>query len=264
MLSVSRSDSPEAHAHTRFAAQSPATVGDLCTILTTRVWSPVVWKDGARAKANFQAAGLVALDFDDGRLTLEECVREMNRLQAAHIVGTTKSHRVAKGTCGAVDRFRLILPSASVCTDLGVYEENMREFIRTWGGDLSCADGGRFFFPCREIVSVKMDKRRHRIHWNMSLSTAGAAEARQAEMMVRLQKHKENGTVPLWISQILRGDEIVEPGRRHATTYKLAARLTACGWSKSAIMDAILKTPLAQIGADDVRRAIANGVNAAR
>ena len=69
-------------------------VRDLYSIIESHVWSPIIWKDGYRAKKNFTSARLLVLDFDDGNLTLEQAIEKFEPY--IHIIGTTKSHQIEK------------------------------------------------------------------------------------------------------------------------------------------------------------------------
>jgi hypothetical protein len=73
-----------------------------------RVWSPCVWDGGRRREQNFAFAGWGALDFDDGRYTLEQAKTDWREF--IHVMGTTKSHQVAKNGGAACDRFRILFP----------------------------------------------------------------------------------------------------------------------------------------------------------
>lgn len=114
--------------------------------ITTKVWSPCVWRDGKRKKENFISAHFLVLDFDD---VGDETMDELNHSLQDHkrIIATTKSHQIEKK--GVVcDRFRLILPFDRPITNLYEYEYNMELAIKKWWwADKNAVDAARFFFP---------------------------------------------------------------------------------------------------------------------
>ena len=121
-------------------------------VICERVWSPIIWIDGQRKRANFLACDLLVLDFDDGRPTLAEaCDLFCNY---AHIIATTKSHRQEKDGKPACDRFRLVVPFAETVTDIAKYEYTLAVVTKKTGADKSAKDGGRFFWPSKEVVSI--------------------------------------------------------------------------------------------------------------
>lgn len=130
------------------------TFDPLCVarFITENVWSPIVWQRGKRAEKNFASALWIALDFDRGSMSLIDAVEEFG--DYAHVIGTTKSHQVEKhgATC---DRFRVLLRSDEVISDLAKYRHVMAHVVRTFDADEACKDGARFFYPCTKIVSAK-------------------------------------------------------------------------------------------------------------
>lgn len=264
MLSVSLSSSLTPSHHGQFSTVFPSekNIGD---IVGSRAWSPITWNGGVRRRDNFQSAAAAALDFDDGRFTLADAIAYFTTLEIAHVIGTTKSHQVPKGRLPAVDRFRVVLPAASVLTDRGDFEAHMRRLVQDFGADESCVDAGRFFWPCRQIVSCRLDNTWHRLHWLKGLpAEADALRERRRVIVSQMRACREHGTLPHWIARILAGDDNVPSGIRHKTVYKLGARLALAGWDEDKIVAAVMKTSLKEIGGADVRRAARNGIEAAR
>lgn len=116
-------------------------------------WSPIRWKDGIRREVNFLGSYFCVLDFDDGSLSLDQARRVW--CDATHVIGTTKSHKVSKGGGVPVDRFRVLLYFGRLVDDLEVYRHTMQHYIDKYGADAACKDGARFFWPCKEIISVE-------------------------------------------------------------------------------------------------------------
>jgi hypothetical protein len=118
-------------------------------------WSPAVWKDGVRGKHNFLRADWYALDFDSGDLLLEDACNLW--CDMVHIIGTTKSHQINKGGLIA-DRFRVVVKLEKTITSLNHYEYFMGEILkRVLEADKACLDGARYFWPCKEIVSLSSE-----------------------------------------------------------------------------------------------------------
>ena len=125
----------------------------IAEMICRHVWSPIIWKDGVRKKANFLCVGYMTLDFDDGRPTLEEASKKYE--DYAHIIATTKSHQKEKDGKPACDRFRLVVPFAEPVFDKTRYEYTMAVITKKTGADKSAKDGGRFFWPCKKIYEIK-------------------------------------------------------------------------------------------------------------
>lgn len=124
-------------------------------------WSPITWKNGYRSSSNFIATEWLALDFDDGEMTVGEAVENVF-CDMTHVIGLTKSHQVKKKTAGgslkqACDRFRVVLKLEKAVSDLHTYTSQIIALSRHLPIDSKCKDGGRFFSPCTEIVSIETD-----------------------------------------------------------------------------------------------------------
>jgi hypothetical protein len=120
--------------------------------LTKYVWSPIKFADGIRLEKHFLGTIFCALDFDSPATTLEWALETFK--DHTHIIGTTKSHQKEKNgiTC---DRFRVVLMFEDLVTDLHLYKYNMEKMILKHKADRACKDGARFFYPCKEIVSIQ-------------------------------------------------------------------------------------------------------------
>jgi len=109
------------------------------------VWSPVIYTDEHRREKSFLQSEVLALDFDNG-MSLDAAVRKFSTFR--HIIGTTKSHGIAG------DRFRVLLFFTNPITCLDTFKNTMRIYTDLHGADKACKDGARFFYPCKEVVSV--------------------------------------------------------------------------------------------------------------
>jgi hypothetical protein len=122
----------------------PASLG-LQTIIKS-VWAPAIYKGGIRLEKMWLNCAIAALDFDDG-MSLETALETFK--DYAHIIATTKSHGI-KG-----DRFRVILFFELPISNLELYKHNMKILTDKFGADKACKDGARFFYPCKDSVSVR-------------------------------------------------------------------------------------------------------------
>lgn len=123
--------------------------------ITRYPWSSISWKDGICLHGNFLGAQFCVLDFDDGALALEQAKRLW--CDAVHIIGTTKSHQVAKNGAAPCDRFRVVLRFEKTIHNVSTYRATMARYIDKYGADSACKDGARFFWPCKEIVSIQAE-----------------------------------------------------------------------------------------------------------
>ena len=128
----------------------------LITTVCQTPWSSCVWRGGVRLKENFLQASLCVLDFDDGIMTLENAVNNYF-CDTTHIIGTTKHHGIEKNGKAACDRFRVVIPFNKVIKSEPHYKYNMTYYIDQYDCDTACKDGGRYFAPCTDIVSVNDD-----------------------------------------------------------------------------------------------------------
>lgn len=232
-------------------------------VLTTAIWSPILWKDDTRARENFLSCKYAALDFDDGTWTLETAEAWCKAQGYSAIIGTSKSHQLQKITPKgvvrpAVDRFRLVIPFDTVITDKATYEFNMRRLVELTPCDPSCTDAARYFFPCKEIVFSQFGVKSLPVHPPDDDHEAEVQEYQEAEV----KEITETGQLPLWLMQSLWFG--AEEGGRHKACYRIGATLARAGKSEQEIISAIMQGPLGAIGVDDVKRAVRNGIKKAQ
>ncbi len=121
------------------------TMSDIASLIKQYVWSPIIWDPLVRLEINFKACGYCVYDFD-GNLKLDEALKHFSNF--THIIGTTRRHTKEK------NRFRVVVPFDEVISDLDTYKFNMRKTVEFWKNDPKCVDGARYFFPCKEIISI--------------------------------------------------------------------------------------------------------------
>lgn len=220
---------------------------DLAPHLTKAVWSPIVWKDGQRAKLNFLTADLLSLDFDDG-LSLDDGINFCKEAGLAAIIGTTRSHQKEKRTALEVkppcDRFRMIV-AAERCTDIHSYEYTNSVFMDNMACDKSCKDGARLFFPCSEIVWSCFEGKK--IKWLEAPPYSPPP-----------QRDYQGGEMSGYVRDLINNGSM----ERHKACFIVGARLGKQGFTETDIIEKILRGPMAAIGREDIARAVRNGMAA--
>ncbi len=224
-----------------------ARIDDLSRIargISKYVWSPCIWRDGHRLQANFICAEWCVLDFDNGEMSLEQALNSF--CDTVHIIGTTKSHGVDKGD-GVRDRFRVAIKLDRVITDLRDYRFTMSQAIRRYPVDPSPKDGARFFFPCKEIVSISND--------GYHEEALTAPDGFERPNMARFEGYRKAGVMPPRARAALSAP--VSTGERNTTWYCIAKDLTRIGMSPDEITARIVASPTYQGSVShDLRREI--------
>lgn len=266
MISISKRKGFDPSHHKFFNPSEPSGAARFCDIMLSDVWSPIVWRHGVRHRDNFISCAYLALDFDDGQWTLDSTEKWLADTGYAAIIGTSKSHQIEKKTPAgvvqpAVDRFRLVIPFASPIEDRDLYEYNIRQVMQDIPTDPSCKDAARYFFPCKKITFTRQGKRFPCI---TSKDDPGYLESLKIEkaMNERVKNKAAQGIVPGNIlMQIHNGQDA---GGRHKLCYRIGAQMKRAGFDTDTTINLICQGPLAEIGIDDVRRAVENGARAAR
>jgi len=258
-ISVSKSNLVKGYAHTHFYPLEVRGMAHLAELMLHKVWSPIVWKDGYRLKKNFEQAQFIALDFDDGKLTLEGARKRALASGASFILGTSKSHQLEKKTEGGqilapCDRFRLVYLVDRPTTDKETYEYNMQQIMDVYPCDPSCKDAGRFFFGCKEIVEVREGAP---LHWLEIPENHLTGVKRVRKQHERYRLYREKKRLPAWINSALQNG--VGEGGRHQMCYRLGATMIHLGYEEEEIVGLCMRSPLANIGKVDIERAVANG-----
>lgn len=225
----------------------PETTEHLAGLICRYAWSPCFWQDGRRAKHNFISARYCVLDFDDG-LPLAQAERMF--ADCWHVIGTTKSHQVAKGDEAPVDRFRVVLRFDRTIENVADFSFTMDHWIKRFGADEACKDGARFYWPCREIVSVAID--------GDTVETFAAPPLPPARSR---EPYRRSGVIPAYLQPMLRKG--AAEGERNATCFRLGAELTRCGFDPDRVHKIIETSPI-DLPPDEKCRAVDNGIKAAK
>lgn len=197
--------------------------------------SPITFRDGHRTEANFLSASWVGLDFDAGP-SLDEI--EQTFSDSIHVIGTTKSHRKAKGHYPACDRFRVWLKLEHTITTVVTYKATVRHLVKTYDADPACVGAAQMFWPCQAITSV--------------LSEGYTTDVVIPKKIPSAKTRPEyNGQIPPWVNAWLNGDFDLTPERgegRNRYVYKTALWLAKNGWDENRIMDVVMSSriPISQ------------------
>ena len=264
MISISSSGALDGSKHLRFKPYMPKNLEDLATAITQRAWSPIIWEQGIRAKSNYVTSKYVALDFDDGKWTLDTALTYAYEHGLEAIIATTKSHQKEKRTPGGkvsppCDRFRMVLTFDREIDDQLEFEYNMKKIMELMPVDISCKDAGRFYFPCFKIHAVVEGEPYKSLEYTDDMRKQD--EEGLKKYKASLSQHKANGTIPQWCLSVLYNP--TPEGERHKTAYRMGATLAECGWTLDAIFSVCQSTSLRDIGIEDMKRALENGFNRA-
>lgn len=267
MLSISKSKGFDPSYHKFFTTyQGKLNAAKFCEIMLSKVWSPVVWRHGTRHRSNFISCNYLALDFDDGRWTLESTKEWVEENNYSSIIGTSKSHQKEKKTPSGVvqpacDRFRVVIPFQAAIEDIDLYEYNMKKIMENIPTDPSCKDGARYFFPCKTITNISQGGRFPCVTSKEDEGYLADLEAirKQNEAM---KGYGETGVVPARILKLVKDGN--DPGGRHKLCYRIGAQMKRAGFDTDTTINLICQGPLVDIGIDDVRRAVENGARAAK
>lgn len=256
IISQSISKRQEAKNQRKFQEITTHSLEDIATTITQKPWSPIIWNEGERKSTNFKQASIYALDFDHG-LTIEHAHKLFTKLQLSHIIATTKSHRKEKTSPSGAkqppcDRFRVILIPEQTITEKDTYTHNIMNLANIFSSDPSCKDTARFFFPSINITHIHHAKKLPVLKPENSTSDIITRYEKSIE------RHQKNKTLPAWIIGALEHGALI--GERHLTCYKLGATMHRLGYSEDFIITCVKKSPLKDIGENDIIRAIRNGI----
>ena len=230
-------------------------------IITNRVWSPCIFKDGHRCIDSFTEARLLVLDFDHPGYTLAQATEEWR--DTIHWIGTTKNHQREKNAI-VCDRFRLIVPFAEAITSSEKYRYNYQRIARLYDtADQSTKDGGRLFFPCQKVVSVCLDGEPQAV---AEIPVDELARTRRNTEIRDFQR--ANKIIP---NRLRAAFELPIPsGRQSNVIYGASKELASYGFTQERLMAMFLASPtyagkvLSASTIKKIEDSILNGIKASR
>lgn len=234
------------------------TAEEISKLVTKYATGTCMWAKGHRLKVNFVCANWLGLDFDDG-LTLQEGLDIFQG--CTHVIGTTKSHRIVKNDV-IRDRFRVFLKFKETCKSVDYYEYTVKRYVDAYKADKAAIDGARFFWPCKEIISVNDDlpcieylvgKNPSARNKNKNNSANQKAKSntkfKQSYIQYYLdhnQKFPNDKIIPLSAQTML--DEGCGSISRNKSSYVVAKKLIDVGFSHSEIVDLIKNSRIPRCG----------------
>lgn len=210
LISVCKTTSPNDWEHNNFVALNVQRIQDLIKIMTTRVWSSFIWKDGKRQGAAFEHASGIVLDIDDGP-SISETIDKLSAERISYIIGTTKSHQIQKGDNPPCDRYRVLIPIAAddpFAGDAFQVRQNVMRLISLYKSDPAAKDLARKWMPCRRVVACEMSRPPYK------LKEFQAEESRKIE--------GRNFMMPRWLAAKL--EETISSNRNY-TVHSLACAM---------------------------------------
>lgn len=214
--------------HIDFREAKVETFSNLSVIITNGVWSPIIWKGGKRQEKNFLFSDFFALDFDDGKWTIADAIEWLNDANFSYIIGTTRSHQVAKGDKKACDRFRVLIPWHKRITDCNTYKQNVTRIINLTPADRAPKDGGRLFFPCVEIITKK--------------EALPCQWRPYAEPVYTPSPYKDTGIIPPWLKKVIQDG--AHDGDRNNKCFYIACKLSELGFTEDECIRGVMMSTI--------------------
>lgn len=241
---------------TNFKELPVITAAGLAAVMTgKRHWSPILWKDGVRRSENFMSCELAVFDFDDGMWTIAQAAAYFTALGYSFILGTTRSHGIAKGSQAPCDRFRVAAPFTRPIENLETYRHALRELLRPTPADKACTDGARKYRPCRAIAAHHLGTK---IPW---VAYVPPPPPDPEAFRRRLAHVRETGQLPSWIYRCLAGE--VTEGDRNSTCFRLATNMSKYGVPDDEIVRMVVGSNIT-LSPSEKENAARSGIRAAR
>lgn len=240
----------------------------LKNIVSTYLWSPIIWVDSVRLEDNFISCEYAVLDFEDPFVSIESIERLY--CDAWRIIGPTIHHRIIKKKkSGAesppMDRFRAVFKWERPITDIWEYRHNIFHLSNNLNADLKCKDGARQFRPCSSIYSCDMSSDMALLE---VLPVPEESPSRIAKALKTEKFYKSCGTLPPFASRCL--NSVIPTGDRNSACMKLGCQFYRAGIEYEDGIRRILASPTyagSSIDNDllkEIREAVLSGYKRAR
>lgn len=224
-----------------FSPHPTRTLGELTDALTTKTWSPIIYKSNYRKGPNFAYSVYLVLDFDEG-LTVEEFRQWADEKNYKCIVGASRNHGREKtlpsGTVKpACDRFRVVMPWERTIENRFEYLDAMRAVMQEpvlKYTDASGKDSARFFFPCREILFTRTTGTGFPV-LKPQIKQSDLAQRSVAKNSI----YRDYGVMGMREIRMLRRG-YTERGSGNPTILRLARNLTLQGFSEERIREELI------------------------
>jgi hypothetical protein len=209
--------------------------------ITTNSWSPILFKGGRRKEEFFDFSDWAVLDYDAGE-RIEDAINTFS--DCVHVIGTTKSHTEEK------HRFRVCIPWEQRITDVRTFKASQKKFVEDHGSDPQCKDGARFYFPCKDIVSIGPE----------GFRVAVTQPTKELEEPKRDYSRSGFSSAVTFFMK-----NVIHEGRRNTQIYQVAKDLFRIGLDKQVAKQIILKAPTYRdtIVTPDLEQEIQGTINSA-
>lgn len=202
-----------------------------CKLISSTIWSPIVWTNNRRLKANFEFSDYCALDFEHPDVTLTGVKKRF--CDSWHILGTTRNHQKQKENNPPMDRFRLVLQWERRITCVKEYEYNTKKLADELQADIAACDGGRVFLPS-QYHSHEFGDDLYVEEVLVPTNTGGNDYKYE-------QKYHNAGILSPFARHALMN--VIPVGSRNSTFFKVACELSRLGVSMEEAQNRIVNCP---------------------
>lgn len=234
---------------------SPHELNDV-DMLLKHPWSPTIFRDGYKCLDNFMYQDYGALDFDDatGFYPLEQAMLEWQDSRC--IIGTTRSH-TNENHC-----FRILFVWEKRIENPTLARFNNQYLIKNYGGDASCAEESRLYYPFKEIIMVGSGD----FLQPVIPTPKGWVDAKINEILNyrKYRQYAAYGAIPPQVAYKLKNG--APEGEKDNACYWAAKILRYCGKAPELIESEILNSPIPMDNRRskmEARRAVRNGIKKA-
>lgn len=210
---------------------------------TKRCWSGIDWIGGYRETNNFLRADWGALDFD-GSYSLEQACKDW--CDTTSIIMTTKSDSPKER------RFRVLFLYEKTITSCAQYVYNIETFIDKYNSDSNAIDGGRMFWPGREIVQIVEDG-----YLQPVLPVPPNYKSYNEKELICRKKYKRLGELDIFPHEIIswfKGNDV--EGKRNKLCHRISKYLFWWGMKENKIMELILASDVPRKNYSSQREAL--------
>ncbi len=229
-------------------------VENLVQHVTTKSWSPIIWKEGQRKTPNFLYSDWGALDCD-GTYPIEQACKDW--CDTTSLIVTTKSDRPESR------RYRVIFPWEKRIEDVNQYIFNTDKLVSCYDMDPSGTDGGRWFWPGMNVVQLVPEG------MSQPVLKVPAGHSSIAEKEKKAAKKYANlgasNIFPQNIKMWLAGNYV--DGERNTHCYRVGKYLTFWGMCEAEVLDLILRSKLPldnKYSMGEAEHAAKNGIRKAK
>jgi hypothetical protein len=213
----------------------------LAEILTTRVWSHVLWAGGYREEFSYVYTEYAVFDFDEG-VTKEQAVELFHPYR--FVLGPTKSDGKTKwtpshGRVPACHRFRVLVPWETPIWQADVYRYNMQKAAAEFGADPQAVDAARCWQPCKSIHTVR--EQGDTLPVVTSLPLEHTDSHKQSEAEASMAYYKRTKTFPAYVMDILNGK--TKRGDTNARLFKTCCFLLNFGFTYPEVLETLEGVP---------------------